>query len=170
MSFLPVPRSFNAEEALATIGEKLCVELSQCLSLHGSSPFTADRMSTLRGQVSATVQPGNTVRKLMGKISAKYNDNDYSPASSMWLTLCFRSTMISSPVLSDSRLQSYLLASLESSQHKTPPPLPGGLLPVSKELKELAVRFSRLVNFNKLVFSPFYQKILHKLLTGGESP
>lgn len=127
--------SFSAQEALATIGEKLCFELSQCLSQHGYSPFSADRKSTLRGQISATVQPDNAVRKLM-----------------------------------DSRVQSYLLASLESSQHKTPPPLPGGLFPVGRELKELAVRFSRLVNFNKLVFSPFYQKILHKILTGGESP
>lgn len=127
--------SFSAQEALATIGEKLCVELSQCLSQHGYSPFSADRKSTLRGQISAIIQPDNTVRKLM-----------------------------------DSRVQSYLLASLESSQHKTPPPLPGGLAPVSRELTELTVRFSRLVTFNKLVFSPFYQKILHKILTGGESP
>ncbi|MEQ2177522.1 hypothetical protein GOODEAATRI_004471, partial [Goodea atripinnis] len=73
-------------------------------------------------------------------------------------------------LLSDSRIQSYLLAALESSQHKTPPSLPGGLAPVSKELKELSVRFSRLVNYNKLVFSPFYQKILQNLLTPGESP
>ncbi|XP_041854096.1 T-complex protein 11-like protein 1 [Melanotaenia boesemani] len=127
--------SFSAQEALATIGEKLCVELSHCLSQHGYSPFTADRRSTLKGQISALTQPDNTVRKLM-----------------------------------DSRVQSYLLAALESSQHKTPPPLPGGLTPVSRELKELTVRFSRLVNFNKLVFSPFYQKILQKILTSGESP
>ncbi|XP_036962247.1 T-complex protein 11-like protein 1 isoform X2 [Acanthopagrus latus] len=127
--------SFSAQEALATIGEKLCVELSQCLGQHGYSPFSADRKSTLMGQISATIQPDNTVRKLM-----------------------------------DSRVQSYLLASLESSQHKTPPALPGGLAPVGRELKELAVRFSRLVNFNKLVFSPFYQKILNKILAGGESP
>ncbi|XP_075898760.1 T-complex protein 11-like protein 1 [Nelusetta ayraudi] len=126
-------QSFNAEEAFATIGEKLCVELSRCVSQHGFSPFSADRSDALRGQVSAIAQPGNTVRKLM-----------------------------------DSRVQSYFLATLESSQHKTPPPLPGGLLPVSKELKELAVRFSRLVNYNKLVFSPFYQKILQKVLTGAE--
>lgn len=77
---------------------------------------------------------------------------------------------MSSLLFSDSRIQSYLLATLESSQHKTPPPLPGGLLPVSKELKELAVRFSRLVNYNKLVFSPFYQEILQKILTGAEEP
>lgn len=69
----------------------------------------------------------------------------------------------------DSRVQSYLLASLESSQHKTPPSLPGGLVPVSKELKELTVHFSRLVNYNKLVFSPFYQKIFNKILTPGET-
>lgn len=79
-------------------------------------------------------------------------------------------TKISFCLLSDSRVQSYLLASLESSQHKTPPPLPGGLLPVSKELKELTVRFSRLVNFNKLVCSPFYQKILNKILTREGGP
>ncbi len=64
-----VPRSFNAQEALATIGEKLCVELSQCLSQHGYSPFSADRKSTLRGQISAIVHADNTVRKLMGKNS-----------------------------------------------------------------------------------------------------
>ncbi|XP_034391535.1 T-complex protein 11-like protein 1 [Cyclopterus lumpus] len=127
--------SFSLQEALATIGEKLCVELSQCLSQHGYSPFAADRKGTLRGQISAIVQPDNTVRKLM-----------------------------------ESRVQNYLLASLMSSQHKTPPPLPGGLAPVAREVKELAVRFSRLINFNKLVFSPFYQKILQKLLTAEESP
>ncbi|KAL4004165.1 beta-1,4-galactosyltransferase 1 [Sarotherodon galilaeus] len=127
--------SFSAQEVLATIGEKLCVELSQCLSQHGYSPFSADRKSALKGQISAAIQPDNTVRMLM-----------------------------------ESRVHNYLLASLESSQHKTPPPLPGGLAPVSKELKELAVRFSRLVNYNKLVFSPFYQKTLQKILAPGESP
>ncbi|XP_008309380.2 T-complex protein 11-like protein 1 [Cynoglossus semilaevis] len=126
--------SFSAADALATIGEKLCVELSECLSQHGYSPFSADKKSILKGQISATIHPDNTVRKVM-----------------------------------DSRVQSYLLASLESSQHKTPPSLPGGLVPVSKELKELTVHFSRLVNYNKLVFSPFYQKIFNKILTPGET-
>ncbi|XP_037539288.1 T-complex protein 11-like protein 1 [Nematolebias whitei] len=126
--------SFSIQEALATIGEKLCIELSHSLSQHGYSPFSADRKGTLKGQISALIQPDNTVIKLM-----------------------------------DSRVQSYLLASLESSQHKTPSPLPGGLAPVSRELKELSVRFSRLVNFNKLVFSPFYQKILQDILTSEES-
>uniref|UniRef100_A0A3Q2DK38 T-complex 11, testis-specific-like 1 n=1 Tax=Cyprinodon variegatus TaxID=28743 RepID=A0A3Q2DK38_CYPVA len=127
--------SFNMQEALATIGEKLCVELSQCLSQHGFPSLTAERKSTLKGQISAIIHPDNTVRKLM-----------------------------------DSRIQSYLLAALESSQHKTPPPLPGGLAPVSRELGELSVRFSRLVNYNKLVFSPFYQKILQNAPTPEEGP
>uniref|UniRef100_UPI0037E7FD3B T-complex protein 11-like protein 1 isoform X1 n=1 Tax=Semicossyphus pulcher TaxID=241346 RepID=UPI0037E7FD3B len=127
--------SFIVQEALATIGEKLCVDLSQCLSQHGYSPFYAEQQNTLRGQISAIIQPDNIVHKLI-----------------------------------DLRVQSYLLASIESSQHKTPLPLPGGLAPVSRELKELAVRFSRLVNFNKLVFSPFYQKILHKILRAVEIP
>ncbi|XP_077423592.1 T-complex protein 11-like protein 1 [Vanacampus margaritifer] len=120
-------QSFSLQETLVTTGEKLCMELSQCLSQHGYPTLTTDQKNTLMGQISATIQPDNTVRQLM-----------------------------------DSRVQHYLLATLESSQHKTPPPMPGGLAPIGKELKELAVRFSCLVNFNKLVFSPFYQKILHK--------
>ncbi|KAM6937801.1 T-complex protein 11-like protein 1 [Xenentodon cancila] len=127
--------SFDVQEALMIIAEKVCVELSRSLNQHGFSPFSADRTSTLKGQISAVVQPDNKVRRLM-----------------------------------DSRVQRYLLAALESSQHKTPPPLPGGLAPISRELKELAVRFSRLVNYNKLVFSPFYQKILQQVLTSVERP
>lgn len=121
--------TFSAHEALATIGEKLCVELCNCLSQHGFSPFSAGKKATLIGQITATAQPDNTVRKLM-----------------------------------ESRVQNYLLASLDSSHHQSHPSLPGGLAPVSKELKELAVHFSRLVNFNKLVFSPFYQTILQKII------
>ncbi|XP_054632835.1 T-complex protein 11-like protein 1 isoform X2 [Dunckerocampus dactyliophorus] len=125
--------SFCLQEALATTGEKLCIELSQCLSQHGYATLSSDQKNTLMGQISATIQSDNTVRKVM-----------------------------------DSRVQNYLLAFLESSQHKNSPPLPGGLAPVNKELRELAIRFSHLINFNKLVFSPFYQKILHKCLPSGE--
>lgn len=167
LCYLPVLRSWSAQEALAAIGEKLTVELSQCLSQHGYSP-SADQKSTLRGQISAIIQPDNTVRKLMGNVY-KYNDY-HSTANKELLTVVHTDlTMISSCLLSDSRVHSYLLASLDCFQRETPPPLPGGLLPVSRELKELAVRFSHLVNFNKLVFSPFYENILRKKLTGGES-
>ncbi|CAL8358492.1 unnamed protein product [Lota lota] len=127
--------SFILEEALATIGEKLCVELSQCLSKHGHAPYSPERQAILKGQILATARPDNTVRKVM-----------------------------------ESRIQNFMLASLESTQPKTPPPLPGGLAPVGKELRELAVRFSRLVNFNKLVFSPFYQKLLQSALMPAEHP
>ncbi|XP_037110806.1 T-complex protein 11-like protein 1 [Syngnathus acus] len=119
--------SFNLQETLVTTGEKLCMELNQCLTKHGYTTLSTDQKNTLMGQISATTHPENTVRQLM-----------------------------------DSRVQSYLLATLECSQHKTPLPIPGGLAPISKELKELSVRLSCLVNFNKLVFSPFYQKILQK--------
>lgn len=68
----------------------------------------------------------------------------------------------------DSRIQTYLLASLESSPHRSPVTLPGGLAPISKELEEIAVRLARLVNFNKLVYSPFYQDLLQDILTDEE--
>ncbi|KAF3854374.1 hypothetical protein F7725_022429 [Dissostichus mawsoni] len=125
----------NTPSALATIGEKMCVELSKCLSQHGYSPYSPDGTEEHSEGTDLCHHPA-------GNTSAS----------------------------SESRVQSYLLASLDSNQHNAPPPLPGGLAPVSKEVKELAVRFSRLVNFNKLVFSPFYQKIFSKVLTSEESP
>ncbi|CAL8376069.1 unnamed protein product [Arctogadus glacialis] len=127
--------SFILEETLASIGEKLCVELSHCLSEHGHGAYSPERQDILKGQILATARPDNTIRKVM-----------------------------------ESRIQSYMLASLESTQPQTSPPLPGGLAPVGKELSELTVRFSRLVNFNKLVFSPFYQKLLQSALMPAEHP
>lgn len=46
------------------------------------------------------------------------------------------------------------------------PTVPGGLGPVHKELEELAVKFVRLVNYNKMVFSPYYDATLRKILVG----
>lgn len=43
------------------------MELSVCLSQHGYPPFSAEQKSNLKGQISATVQPDNKVRKLMGE-------------------------------------------------------------------------------------------------------
>lgn len=126
--------SFNADEALATIGEKMCADLSERLSQHGFTPFNADRQTVLKGQISAVVLPDNTIRKLM-----------------------------------DTRLQSYLLGFLESNPHHSAPTPPGGLGPVGKELEEVAIRFCRLVNLNKLTFSPFYQKILNEILQNREN-
>lgn len=60
-------RYFSLEEALAVVGEKLCVELSLCLSQHGYPQLSAEQRNNLKGQISATVQPDNRVRKLMGR-------------------------------------------------------------------------------------------------------
>lgn len=64
---LPFPRSFSLQETLVTTGEKLCMELSQCLTQHGSAALSTDQKNILMGQISATVHPDNTVRQLMGK-------------------------------------------------------------------------------------------------------
>ncbi|XP_063052892.1 T-complex protein 11-like protein 1 [Engraulis encrasicolus] len=121
--------SFNAEEAFATIGERMCVELEECLSKHAFSPFSCDRQSALKGQIAAVKCPDNPILKLI-----------------------------------DSRIQTYLMAFLEYSPHRSPVAMPGGLAPISKELEDLAVRLGRLVNFNKLVYSPFYQDLLQDIL------
>lgn len=121
--------SFSAPDALATIGEKMCVDLNEVLSQHGFTPFSSDRLRALKGQISAVALPDNVIRKVI-----------------------------------DSRIQAYLLGVLESRLHKSAPTLPGGLAPVCKELEEMAVKFGRLVNMNKLVFSPFYQQIFKKIL------
>uniref|UniRef100_A0A672I4T4 T-complex 11, testis-specific-like 1 n=1 Tax=Salarias fasciatus TaxID=181472 RepID=A0A672I4T4_SALFA len=122
---------FNLEEALLSIGHRVCEDLrgSGSSGSSGFSGFSEQGAELLRGRISACSRPENTVRQLM-----------------------------------DSRVQVFLLGSLET---RAPPPLPGGLAPVGRELQELAVRFSRLVNFNKLVFSPFYQRILQSLLRPG---
>ncbi|XP_023672609.1 T-complex protein 11-like protein 1 [Paramormyrops kingsleyae] len=66
--------------------------------------------------------------------------------------------------LIDSRIHTFLLGFLESSSQRSIPPLPGGLAPIQKELEGIAVKLSRLVNYNKLVFAPYYQKILQDVL------
>lgn len=69
ISCLPVLRYFSLKEALAMIGEKLCVELNHYLSHPGCTQLSAEQKDSLKGQVSATMQPDNKVRKLMGKKS-----------------------------------------------------------------------------------------------------
>ncbi|XP_062856886.1 T-complex protein 11-like protein 1 [Trichomycterus rosablanca] len=121
--------SFRVDEAFTAIAEKLCLELGECLTRHGFSPFHTDRQDALKGQITAVKSLDNPIRKLV-----------------------------------DSRIQAYLLSFLESGPHKGPPAVPGGLAPINKELEELGIRLSHLVNFNKLVYSPFYQKLLQEVL------
>uniref|UniRef100_A0A8C2NLB6 T-complex protein 11-like protein 1 n=1 Tax=Capra hircus TaxID=9925 RepID=A0A8C2NLB6_CAPHI len=61
----------------------------------------------------------------------------------------------------DSRILTFLDTYLASSHQKPSPIAPGGLGPIQKELEEVAVKFVRLVNYNKMVFSPYYDAILN---------
>ncbi|KFQ14599.1 T-complex protein 11-like 1, partial [Leptosomus discolor] len=67
--------------------------------------------------------------------------------------------------LIDARIQKFLENYLASSHQKSLPALPGGLGPIQRELEEIAVKYVRLVNYNKMVFSPYYDAVLGKILT-----
>ncbi|KAF1676764.1 T11L1 protein, partial [Pygoscelis papua] len=126
--------SFNLQESLATVGEKVCAEVNSCLSQHGFAPFSAERETGLKGQIQAAANPDNTICKLI-----------------------------------DSRIEKFLENYLASSHQKSLPAIPGGLGPIQRELEEIAVKYVRLVNYNKMVFSPYYDAVLGKILTKGES-
>ncbi|KAB1272859.1 T-complex protein 11-like protein 1 [Camelus dromedarius] len=121
--------SFHLEDALTTVGEKVCLEVSSCLSLCGFSPLTTDKEAVLKGQVHAVASPDNPIRRIV-----------------------------------ESRILTFLDAYLASGHQKPLPTAPGGLGPIQKELEEVAVKFARLVNYNKMVFSPYYDAILSKIL------
>ncbi|NXX22660.1 T11L1 protein, partial [Podargus strigoides] len=126
--------SFNLQESLATIGEKVCAEVNSCLSQHGFTPLSAKREILLKGQIQAVANPDNTICKLI-----------------------------------DSRIQKFLENCLASAHQKSLHAAPGGLGPIQRELDEIAVKYVHLVNYNKMVFSPFYDAVLGKILTKDES-
>uniref|UniRef100_A0A8D0L764 T-complex 11 like 1 n=1 Tax=Sphenodon punctatus TaxID=8508 RepID=A0A8D0L764_SPHPU len=66
--------------------------------------------------------------------------------------------------LIDSRIQTLLESYLASSHQKSFPAIPGGLGPIQRELEEIAVKYVRLVNYNKMVFSPYYDALLNEIL------
>lgn len=121
--------SFHLKDALTTVGEKVCLEVSSCLSLCGFTPFTTDKETVLKGQIQAVASPDDPIRRIM-----------------------------------DARILTFLETYLASGHQKPLPTVPGGLGPVQKELEEVAVKFVRLVNYNKMVFSPYYDAILSKIL------
>lgn len=134
LSGLHLP-SFNLSEALATMSEKIAVEVNSSLSEHGFSPFTLEKETVLKGQIQAVANPDNTVCKLI-----------------------------------DSRIQSFLKSYLTSGHQKSLSAIPGGLGPIQGELEEMAVKYARLVNYNKLVFSPYYDAVLGDILNKEEFP
>ncbi|XP_036896365.1 T-complex protein 11-like protein 1 isoform X2 [Sturnira hondurensis] len=128
---LPLP-SFQLKDALTTIGEKVCLEVSSHLSLCGLAPFTTDKETVLKGQIQAVASPDDPIRRIM-----------------------------------DSRILAFLETCLASGHQKPLPTVPGGLGPVQKELEEVAIKFVRLVNYNKMVFSPYYDAVLSKILVSS---
>ncbi|XP_072905924.1 T-complex protein 11-like protein 1 [Hemitrygon akajei] len=70
--------------------------------------------------------------------------------------------------LIDSRIQTFLKMHLMSSNPKSVS-VPGGLSPVRTELEKITVKFLHLVNYNKMVFSPYYDTILAKVLQRNET-
>ncbi|KAL8169804.1 UNVERIFIED_CONTAM: hypothetical protein K2H54_058069, partial [Gekko kuhli] len=66
--------------------------------------------------------------------------------------------------LIDSRTQTFLESYLASGYQKSIPAIPGGLGPIQRELEEIAVKYIRLVNYNKMVFSPYYDAVLSNIL------
>ncbi|XP_075693887.1 T-complex protein 11-like protein 1 [Rhinoderma darwinii] len=125
--------SVNTSEALATVSEKICVELSSYLGQHGSTPFSTEREESLKGQIRTASSPSNQIYRLI-----------------------------------DSRIQTFLLSYLSAGNQRSVPALPGGLIQIEKELEEMAVKLERLVNYNKMVFSPYYDSILSKILNKPE--
>lgn len=69
----------------------------------------------------------------------------------------------------DSRIQKFLENYLASSHQKSLPAIPGGLGPIQRELEEIAAKYIRLVNYNRMVFSPYYDAVLGKILTKEKS-
>ncbi|XP_069758553.1 T-complex protein 11-like protein 1 isoform X2 [Narcine bancroftii] len=69
--------------------------------------------------------------------------------------------------LIDLRIQTFMKMHLMSSNPKSVA-VPGGLGPIRRELEEITVKFLHLVNYNKLVFSLYYDTILAKVLRRNE--
>nr|XP_014341171.1 PREDICTED: T-complex protein 11-like protein 1 [Latimeria chalumnae] len=132
--FIVSSSSFSLDEALATLSEKICEEVKNCLSQHGFTPFSADKEQGLKGQIMAVAKPDNSIRKVL-----------------------------------DSRVQTFLKSYLVSSHQKSIPVIPGGLTLIQKELEEIAVKYIRLVNYNKMVFSPYYDTIITEILNKDDS-
>lgn len=83
--------------------------------------------------------------------------------------LFWKQTKTLGPIFPDSRIQKFLENYLASNHQKSLPAVPGGLGPIQRELEEIAIKYVRLVNYNKMVFSPYYDAVLGKILTEEES-
>lgn len=75
LSFL-CSSSFHLKDALTTVGEKVCLEVSSCLSLCGFTPFTTDKETVLKGQIQAVASPDDPIRRIMGMFGGNAGRRD----------------------------------------------------------------------------------------------
>jgi hypothetical protein len=68
----PFSSSFHLEDALTAIGDKVCLEVSNCLSVLGSSPFSTDKETVLKGQIQAVASLDDPIRRIMGKFGGSH--------------------------------------------------------------------------------------------------
>ncbi|KAL4622475.1 hypothetical protein GN956_G19683 [Arapaima gigas] len=71
-------------------------------------------------------------------------------------------------VLVETRVRSYLQALLGQSAFQRAIPVPPALALMTNELAELGTTFTRITNFNRQVFGPYYSTILKKLILQGD--
>ncbi|XP_042547370.1 T-complex protein 11-like protein 1 isoform X2 [Dipodomys spectabilis] len=108
----------------------------------------------------------STGEKVCLEVSSRLSQCGFSPFSTDKETVLKGQILaVASPEdpirrIMESRIITFLETYLASGQQKPLPTVPGGLSPIQRELEEVAVRFVRLVNYNKMVFCPYYDAIL----------
>uniref|UniRef100_A0A8D0KY19 T-complex 11 like 1 n=1 Tax=Strix occidentalis caurina TaxID=311401 RepID=A0A8D0KY19_STROC len=171
-------------EQLLLIGTVLLVTFSAAGSALVDVPGFAEKIKTIvKVLLSGTHLPSFNLKESLATIGEKVcaevnsclSQHGFTPFSAERETvLKGQIQAVASPdnticKLIDSRIQKFLENYLASSHQKSLPAIPGGLGPIQRELEEIAVKYVRLVNYNKMVFSPYYDAVLGKILTKEES-
>ncbi|NWS68363.1 T11L1 protein, partial [Crotophaga sulcirostris] len=171
-------------EQLVMIGTVLLVTFSAAGSALVDIPGFAEKIKTiikvlLTGMHLPTFNLKESLATIGEKVCAEVNSclsqHGFTPLSAESETvLKGQIQAVANPdnaicKLIDSRIQKFLENYLASSHQKTLPAVPGGLGPIQRELEEIAAKYVRLVNYNKIVFSPYYDAILGKILSKEES-
>ncbi|XP_019406877.1 PREDICTED: T-complex protein 11-like protein 1 [Crocodylus porosus] len=171
-------------EQLILIGAVLLVTFNAAGTALSGLPGFADKIKTivkvlLAGMHLPSFNLGDALATIGEKVCAEVNSclshHGFTPFTTEKETvLKGQIQAVANPdnticKLIDSRIQTFLESYLVSSHQKFLPAIPGGLGPIQKELEEIAVKYVRLVNYNKMVFSPYYDTVLSKILDKEES-
>ncbi|XP_009954658.1 PREDICTED: T-complex protein 11-like protein 1 [Leptosomus discolor] len=172
-------------EQLVLIGTVLLVTFSAAGSALVDVPGFAEKIKTivkvllagivLNGSFNLKEALATVGEKVCAEVNSSLSQHGFTPFSAERETvLKGQIQAVASPEntickLIDARIQKFLENYLASSHQKSLPALPGGLGPIQRELEEIAVKYVRLVNYNKMVFSPYYDAVLGKILTKEES-